>query len=106
MSAMVGKKAITEDCELAYYSFADDREIFDCLINLPCFSLNKKQKQKTTTKCCKNNRNDGHQHHLNRIETNPSCHHSCDVNATHCYLTLPTDIAEDYPLNIENIKEK
>jgi hypothetical protein len=29
-SAIVGKKAITEDSELAYYSFADDREIFDC----------------------------------------------------------------------------
>jgi hypothetical protein len=35
MSAVVGKKAITEYSELAYYSFADDREIFDCLINLP-----------------------------------------------------------------------
>ncbi len=44
-SAVVGKKATTEDSESAYYSFADDREIFDCLINLPCFSLNKKQKQ-------------------------------------------------------------
>ncbi len=38
-SAVVEKKAITEDSELAYYSFADDREIFDCLINLPCLFL-------------------------------------------------------------------
>ncbi len=44
MSAKVGKKTITEDSELVYYSFTDDREIFDSLINLPCFSLNKKQK--------------------------------------------------------------
>jgi hypothetical protein len=41
-SAVVGKKAITEDSESAYYSFADDREIFNCLLNLPCSSLNKK----------------------------------------------------------------
>jgi hypothetical protein len=42
MSAVVGKKAITEDSELAYYSFAVDRKIFDCLINIPCLSSDKK----------------------------------------------------------------
>jgi hypothetical protein len=31
---------------------------------------------------------------------------SCDVNATHCYLNLPTDLAEDNPLGVEKIKEK
>jgi hypothetical protein len=45
-SAIVGKKAITEDSESAYYSFADDRETFNCLINLPCLSLDKKQKHR------------------------------------------------------------
>jgi hypothetical protein len=82
-SAIVGKKVITEDSELAYYSFADDREIFKCLINLPCFSLNKKQKQQESTKHCKSNKSYGYQCHLNLIETNPNCHHSCDVNATY-----------------------
>jgi hypothetical protein len=91
-SAIVGKKAIAEDSELAYYSFADDREIFNCRMNPPCFSLNKKQKQQKSTKHCKNNRSDSHQRHLNWIETNPNCYHSCDVNATHCYVNLPTDI--------------
>ncbi len=33
-SALVGKKAIAEDSELASYSFFDDKEIFDCLVNL------------------------------------------------------------------------
>ncbi len=38
-SAIVGKKAITEDSKSAYYSFSDDKEIFNCLINnLPCLS--------------------------------------------------------------------
>ncbi len=27
----------------------------------------------------------------------------CDINATHCY--LPTDMGEDNPLDLENIKE-
>jgi hypothetical protein len=38
----VEKKATTEDSELAYYSFPDDREIFDCHINLPCLSSDEK----------------------------------------------------------------
>ena len=37
-SALVGKKAITEDSELASYSLFDDKEIFDCLVNLPCLT--------------------------------------------------------------------
>jgi hypothetical protein len=106
MSAIVGKKAITEDGELVYYSSADDREIFVCLLNLLCLSLNKKQKQQKSRKRCESNRSDSHQRHLNWIETNPNCHHSCDVNATHWYLNLPTDMEEDNPLDIENIIEK
>ncbi len=103
----MGKKAITEDSELAYYSFADDREIFNnCLINLPCFSLNEKGKQQKSMKCCKSKRRDSYQCHVNQIEINPNCHHSCIVNATHCYQNPLTDMAEDNPLDIENIKEK
>jgi hypothetical protein len=102
----VGKKAITEDSELGYYPFADDREITDCLINLPCLSSDKKQKQQKSRKCCKSKRSDSHQRHLNQIETNPNGHCPCDINATHCYLNLPTDMEEDNPLDIENIKEK
>jgi hypothetical protein len=105
-SAVVGKKAITEDSKLAYYSFADDREIFNCLINLPCLSSDKKQKQQKLRKRCKSNRSDSHQRHQSRIETNPNGHCPCDINATHCYLNLPTDMEEDNLLDIENIKEK
>ena len=49
-SALVGKKATTEDSELANYSLFDDKEIFDCLVNLPCLSSRKKRKHlKTNT---------------------------------------------------------
>ncbi len=106
MSAVVGKNAITKDSESAYYSFADDREVFDGLINLPCISLNKKRKQQKSTNIVKATERNGHQCHMNRIQTNPNCHHSCDVNATYCYLNFPTDMAEDNPLDIENIQEK
>ncbi len=106
MSAVVGKKAITEDSELAYNSFTDDREIFNCLRDLPCLSSHKKQKQQKSRKRCKSNRSDGHQCHLSQIETNPNGHHPGDINATHCYLNLPTDTEEDNPLDIENFKEK
>ena len=36
-SALVGKKAITEDSELASYYLFDDKEIFDCLVSLPSY---------------------------------------------------------------------
>jgi hypothetical protein len=67
MSAVVGKNAITKDSESAYYSFADDREVFDGLINLPCISLNKKRKQQKSTNIVKATERNGHQCHMNRI---------------------------------------
>jgi len=47
-SALEGKKAITEDSDLASYSIYDDYEIFHCLSCLPCLrskSTLKKRKQ-------------------------------------------------------------
>jgi hypothetical protein len=43
-SALVRKKATTEDSELANYSLFDDKENFDCLVNLPCLNCRKKKK--------------------------------------------------------------
>ncbi len=77
-SALVGKKAITEDSESASYSIFDDEEIFNCLVHLPCTTNTKRKKSKLK----KRKRND------------------------QCYLNLPEDILEDNPLDIENIKEK
>ncbi len=47
-SALVGKKTTTEDSELANYSLFDDKEIFDCLVNLPCLNSQKKGKHVKT----------------------------------------------------------
>ena len=44
MSALVGKKPITDGSESASYSLFDDKEIFDCLVYLLCLTR-KKQKQ-------------------------------------------------------------
>ena len=41
-SALVGKKAITDDSELASYSLFEDKEILDCLVKLPCLDSCKK----------------------------------------------------------------
>ena len=76
-SALVGKKAITEDSNSASYSIYDDDKIFNCLVHLPCLTNLKKRKSKLKRK-----RHD------------------------QCYLNLPEDILEDNPLDIENIKEK
>ncbi len=45
-SALVGKKATTEDSELANHSLFDDKEIFDCLVNLPCLHSRNKRKRR------------------------------------------------------------
>jgi hypothetical protein len=83
--ALVGKKPFTTDSELASYSLFDDKEIFDCLVTLPCFTSRKKRKQQTSKKC----------------------HRSYDESTINqCYLNLPEDMVEDNPLDIENIKEK
>jgi hypothetical protein len=77
-SALVGKKAITEDSNSASYSIYDDDKIFNCLVHLPCLTNRKKRKSKLK----KRKRHD------------------------QCYLNLPEDILEENPLDIENIKEK
>ncbi len=63
----------------------DDKEIFDCLVKLPCLISCKKQKQQTSKNCRRSN--DG------------------SIN-DQCYLNLPEDMVEDKPLDIENMKEK
>jgi hypothetical protein len=78
-SALVGKKASTADSDYASYSLFDNKEIFDCLVNLPCLTSRKKQKQQTSKK--RRRSNDG-------------------STADQCYLNLPEDMVENNPLDI------
>ena len=64
-------------------SLIDDREILECLLNLPCLHLKKNESKRPKKR--------------RKLER----HHT-----DNCYLNLPEDMIEDNPLNIENIKEK
>jgi hypothetical protein len=82
-SPLVGKKATNvvtnsesdNEYDSLYSSLLDDREILDCLLNLPCISSNKKQKRRD-----------------NKQKTD-DCRHS--VTVEQCYLNLPEDMVED-----------
>jgi hypothetical protein len=69
----------------------DDRDITDCIMNLPCFPSRKK-KEGRPTKCRKCS------------ETMLSHIYSSAVEQ--CYLNLPEDMVKDNPLELENIKER
>ena len=88
-SALMGKKAasVVSDSESTteHSSLIDDREILECLLNLPCLHLKKKESKRPK----KRRKLEQNSHHIDN-----------------CYLNLPEDMIEDNPLNIENIKEK
>jgi hypothetical protein len=77
----------------------DDRDIIDCLMNLPCLSSRKK-KEKRPTKCrkCFEMISDKNKSSLS--------FHSSDYMVEQCYLNLPDDMVEDNPLDLEKIKER
>ena len=87
--ALVGKKdaSVVSNSESTaeYSSLIDDREILECLLNLPC--LHSKKKESKRPKKRKKMEHDGY--HID-----------------HCYLNLPGDMIENNPLNMENTKEK
>ncbi len=112
-SALVGKKAATEDSELANNSLFDDKEIFDCLVNLPCLNSCKKRKHlttKTLVTVYKAPPDHCHKKRLRDTDINQHCHHwnHClhNVISDQCYLNHSEDMVKDNPLDIENIKEK
>ncbi len=89
-SALVGKKAaasVVSDSEsTAGHSFLiDDREIIECLLNLPCLHLKKNESKRPK----KRRKLEQDSHHIDN-----------------CYLNLPEDMIGNNPLNIENIKGK
>jgi hypothetical protein len=100
-STLVGKKAAqvvsNSELESLYLSLIDNKEILECLLNLPyCLLNNEKEKRPK----CRKYSADTHSLAYN------GNNHFCDSNAEHCYLNLPEDMVEDNPLDLENIKEK
>jgi hypothetical protein len=85
----VGKKAasVVSDSEstAGHSSLIDDREILECLLNLPCLHLKKKESKRPK----KRRKLEQDSHHIDN-----------------CYLNLPEDMIDNNPLNMENIKEK
>ncbi len=80
-----------------YLSLLDDKEILDCLLNLPCFSSNKKRKRKDN-KQKKDNRKTLPKKKTRTLVTDNNknhCHHS--VTVEQYYLNLPEDMVEDNP---------
>jgi hypothetical protein len=78
----------------------DDRDITDCLVNLPCFSSRKKKEGRPTKrrKCSETISDDQNKPKL--------LSHTYDSTVEQCYLNLPPKMVEDIPLDLENIKER
>ena len=105
-STLVGKKAAhivgnsESDNEIVSLgSSTDDKEILECLLNLPCLSCNKNRKRNHT----KRRKGDNP---LTTTINDDGTIYLCDSNVEHCSLNLPEDMVEDKPLDLENINEK
>jgi hypothetical protein len=84
-------------------SLTDDKEILECLLNLPCLSCNKNRKRNHTTH--RKISSDGNKSLLLSSSSDGNIYF-CDSNVEHCYLNPPDDMVEDNSLDLENIKEK
>ncbi len=78
----------------------DDRDITDCLMNLPCFpSRTKKEGRPTKRRKCSITILD-EQNKSNLLS------YTYDSTVEQCYLNLPEDMVEDNPSDLGNIKER
>jgi hypothetical protein len=102
-SPLVGKKAanVVSDSESnnrnesSHSLIMNDKDIVDCLMNLPCLpSRKKKDRRATKHRKCTDEQNKF------RFSS-----HRCDSTVEQCYPNLPEDMFEDNPLDLENIKE-
>jgi hypothetical protein len=105
---LVGKKATCVDSnsesgnrnESSHSSLMDDRDITDCLMNLPCFpSQKKKEGRPTTCKKCSETI-------LDEQNKPKLLSHTYYSTVEQCYLNLPKDMVEDISLDLENTKER
>ncbi len=74
----------------------DDRDIVDCLMNLPCLPCRKKKDRRPIKhRKCTDEQNKP------RLSS-----HIYDSTVEQCYLNLPEDMVEDNPLDLENINKR
>jgi hypothetical protein len=107
-SPLVGKIAAnvisSSECgsrnESSHSLLMDNRDITDCLMNLPCFPPRKK-KEGRPTKCRKCSETI-----LDEQDKPKLSSHTYDSTVEQCYLYLPESMVEDNPLDLENIKER
>jgi hypothetical protein len=85
--------------ESSHSLLMDDRDITDCLMDLPCLPSRKK-KEGRPTKCRKCSETILDEQNKSRL-----LYHIHDSAAEQCYLNLPEDMVEGNPLDLENIKE-
>jgi hypothetical protein len=78
----------------------DDRDITDCLMNLPCVPSRKK-KEGRPSKCRKCSETISDERNKPKL-----LFHTYDSTVEQCYLHLPKDMVEDNSLDLENIKER
>ena len=107
-SPLVGKKAAYVDSnsesgnrnEPSHSLLMDDRDITDCLMNLPC-CLSRKKKEGRPTKCRKCSETILDEQNKPKLLS-----YTYDSTVEQCYLYLPKDMVEDNPMDLENIKER
>jgi hypothetical protein len=86
--------------ESSHSLLMDDKDIVDCLMNLPCFpSRKKKDRRPMKHRKCFILASD--EQNKPRFSS-----HIYGSNVEQCYLNLPEDMVEDNPLDLENIKER
>jgi hypothetical protein len=76
----------------------DDRDIVDCLMNLPCLPSRKKKDRRPTK---------GRKYFILTLDEQNKprlSSHIHDSTVEQCYLNLSEDMVEDNPLDLENIK--
>jgi hypothetical protein len=106
-SPLVGKAAYVDSnsesgnrTKSSHLLLMDERDITDCLMNLPCFPSRKK-KEGRPTKCRKCSKTISDDQNKPKLSS-----HTYDSTVEQCYLNLPKDMVKDSPLDLENIKER
>ncbi len=107
-SPLAGKKATYVDSnsvsgnrnESSHSLLMDDRDVTDCLMNLPCFPSRKK-KEGRPTKSRKWSKTISYEQNKPKLSS-----YTYDSTVKQCYLNLPKDMVKDNLLDLENIKER